>query len=154
MDTHATVMESAPLMANSDRLERFSTELLRYFRASGHTQAGLANALTKWEKIKVTGSAVGEWLRGESEPSRDKVFALERLLEAEPGSLSKLLGYVPTTTRIGFENIGEVPLKNITVSASGVDLNELARLDPEAYEAIMRQAEIALDRARGRSRRR
>lgn len=147
VDTHPTVMESAPLMANSDRLERFSTELLRYFRASGHTQAGLANALTKWEKIKVTGSAVGEWLRGESEPSRDKVFALERLLEAEPGTFSHLLGYAPPVMHAALG-----PL-DAHISASGVDLDELKRLDPEAYDAILRQAEIALDRARGRRRR-
>jgi hypothetical protein len=38
----------------------------------------------------------------------------------------------------------------IKLSAHGVDLDALREEDPEAYEAIMRQAEIALDRARER----
>lgn len=40
----------------------------------------------------------------------------------------------------------------IQVDASGTDLSELARLDPEAYELVMRQAALALDRARDRNR--
>lgn len=99
MDTPATVMESAPLMANSDRLMAFSSELLSYFRTHGMTQAGLAKALGDQEGIKVTGSAVGEWLRGEAEPSRDKVFALERILEADPGTFTRPLGYEPPADR-------------------------------------------------------
>lgn len=38
----------------------------------------------------------------------------------------------------------------LELSASGVDLEELRRLDPQAYELIVRQAELALDRARER----
>lgn len=40
----------------------------------------------------------------------------------------------------------------IEISASGVDLDELAREDPEQYEAIMDLARLALDRARARRR--
>lgn len=40
----------------------------------------------------------------------------------------------------------------IQMAASGVDLEELRRLDPEAYEHIYGLVEIAIDRARQRGR--
>lgn len=46
----------------------------------------------------------------------------------------------------------ELGSPSIEISASGVDLDELARIDPEQYESIMDLARIALDRARARRR--
>lgn len=39
----------------------------------------------------------------------------------------------------------------IQIAASGVDLEELRRVDPESYDQIIGMARIALDRARQRS---
>ena len=38
----------------------------------------------------------------------------------------------------------------LELSASGVDLDELRRVDPDAYELIVAQAQLALERARRR----
>lgn len=44
-------------------------------------------------------SAVNLWLSGKSELSPTQVFALERVLQLRPGSLSRRLGYLPVTAR-------------------------------------------------------
>lgn len=44
----------------------------------------------------------------------------------------------------------EPPEAQLELSASGVDLDEPRALDPAAYELIVRQAELALERARER----
>lgn len=46
-------------------------------------------------ELGVTPSAVGQWIAGESEPEREKVFKLETLLGCAPGTLSSMLGYRP-----------------------------------------------------------
>ena len=38
---------------------------------------------------------VGQWCKGLAEPRRSEVFAIERVCEVEPGTLSRHLGYVP-----------------------------------------------------------
>lgn len=57
------------------------------------TLQAVAEALTA-TGVSVTYQAVGAWERGENEPARDKVFALEKLLE-RPGVFSAALGYNP-----------------------------------------------------------
>jgi len=141
-------------MATPDpRLELFATELNQWRKAREWSYAHVASVLAQDEAITVTGSAVGEWCRGESEPSRDKVFALERIFDLFPGHFTRLLGYEPPTEVTGKASVkggGKAGGRGVRISASGVDLDELRRLDPEAYQAIIRQAEIALDRARDR----
>lgn len=44
-----------------------------------------------------TASAVTQWIDGETEPTRDKVFAIEAALKVAPGTLSRILGYLPVT---------------------------------------------------------
>lgn len=56
-----------------------------------------------------------------------------------------------TTTSLDLASI-ERRHESIALSASGVDLDELHRLDPDAYELIIAQAQLALDRARERNR--
>lgn len=43
----------------------------------------------------VSDESVRMWEKGASEPTRARVFELERILGAEPGALSRLLGYLP-----------------------------------------------------------
>lgn len=74
-------------------LETFG-RVLRYARRELRMSAGdLADALTA-RGLRVSQQAVGTWERGENEPSRDKVFALEEILQ-RPGALSAILGYSP-----------------------------------------------------------
>ena len=46
----------------------------------------------------VSKSAVAQWENGRSLPVPTKVLDLERALELKPGTLSRLLGYLPITT--------------------------------------------------------
>jgi hypothetical protein len=46
-----------------------------------------------------TASAVTMWVNGDTEPTRPKVWAIEAALGAKPGSLSRLLGYLPVEAR-------------------------------------------------------
>lgn len=47
----------------------------------------------------ITRSAVAQWVEGTTEPTRDKVFAAERVLGLKPGTLSRLLGYLPVEAK-------------------------------------------------------
>jgi transcriptional regulator with XRE-family HTH domain len=47
----------------------------------------------------VTPSAISLWLNAKSEPSRVKVYAMERVLGLKPGTLSRCLGYLPVNAR-------------------------------------------------------
>lgn len=71
-------------------LERTFADALRGRRAEANLSQGELGAA-----IGVSGSAVGNWERGEDEPSRANVAALERALGLEPGDLSRHLGYGP-----------------------------------------------------------
>lgn len=97
-------------------------------------------------------------------PSTDHWETIERYLGLEPGEMVEAAGFgrrpelyrevdVDPRTTVDLSEVlrREDPIR---LSASGVDLDELRERDPEAYEAIMRQARIALDRARERGERR
>jgi len=45
--------------------------------------------------LGTTQSSVSGWVNGKYEPSAATVFAMERVLELEPGTLSRPLGYLP-----------------------------------------------------------
>jgi len=46
-----------------------------------------------------TASAVTMWVNGDTEPTRPKVWAIEQTLGTKPGTLSRLLGYLPLDAR-------------------------------------------------------
>lgn len=46
-----------------------------------------------------TQQTVATWLSGSAEPAPRTVFAVEVALSVKPGSLSRLLGYLPPSTR-------------------------------------------------------
>ncbi len=45
--------------------------------------------------IRTTQSSVSAWVTGAAEPAARTVFMIERVLDLPPGSLSRILGYLP-----------------------------------------------------------
>lgn len=105
-----------------------------------------ANDLTQTrlgELIGVKQQSVQKWESGGMPSTRN----LEKLSLVLGVPIAALLGNV---NEVYIPGPADKPADEIEVSASGVDLEELRQLDPEQYDAIMRQAELALDRARRR----
>lgn len=65
----------------------------------GWTRDELAEAVAKESGESVSVSALSLWLSAKAEPSRRKVFALEKVLGCKPGALSRHLGYLPINAR-------------------------------------------------------
>lgn len=95
-------------------------------------------------KVGVKQQSVQKWESGASSLSARRLEAVANALGVPVGDL---LGNI---TRTVTDHVGATDDTQVELSASGVDLEELHRLDPEQYDAIMRQAELALDRARQR----
>lgn len=51
------------------------------------------------KETPITASAVAQWIDGTAEPARAYVFAAEKVLELKPGTLSRLLGYLPVDAK-------------------------------------------------------
>lgn len=49
--------------------------------------------------LGVSGSLVGQWLRGVGEPPRHRVFELEEEFNLRPGTLSRIMGYLPLNAK-------------------------------------------------------
>lgn len=143
VDTPAHPLESAPVAANAT-LKEFGAVIRQHRLERGLSQQQLADVLREFCDIAVSASAVGEWERGLSEPTKDKVFGLEVVFHLKSGTLSWLLGYgPPTESVIRFEVVGDD-------EGLLIDLNLLRELDPEAYESIANLTERAVKNARGR----
>lgn len=71
----------------------------------------------------VTPTAVKAWLDGQSEPTRARVFALERIFRLRGGTLSRLLGYLPADAQ---------PAKSV---ADAIDADD--KLDERARDALL-----------------
>jgi len=76
---------------NSRREQRevFRQALRRARETSGLSQRAVGEAVGR------TGSAVWQWEEGRGAPDQAIVANLEQVLGLEPGSLARLLGYVP-----------------------------------------------------------
>lgn len=96
-------------------------------------QEDLADLLGK-AGVTVSYQAIGGWERGESPPSSEKVFVIERCLELAPGTLSRLLGYLP---------VSAVPAKSFEeVVLADPGLDDRARdMLLAAYTAAVRRAD-------------
>lgn len=68
--------------------------------------------------VKSNQSTVSSWERGESEPPPDFVFAIETACKVPPGSLSRLLGYMPIIKDV------EQDLECAIMSCPKLDVNE------------------------------
>ena len=80
----------APMNSRRDQREAFRQALRRARELSGLSQRVVGEAVGR------TGSAVWQWEEGRGAPDHATAANLEAVLELEPGSLAKLLGYVPT----------------------------------------------------------
>ena len=67
----------------------FGNSLARALRSRGMTQVELA------ESLDTAQSVISAWINGRSEPAPGTVFTLEKQLGMDPGSLSRVLGYLP-----------------------------------------------------------
>lgn len=87
----AVVAESS---ATAVQLESFGRALTAALEAKGLTSGALLS-LTTASSPESRRRVVTKWMRGEVEPSRPKVLALEVTLGLDPGTLSRHLGWVP-----------------------------------------------------------
>lgn len=88
------VPKVAESSATDEQLESFGRALVTALNAKGLTSGallGLVAAKTDNGKRSV----INRWMNGEAEPSRPKVIAIEQVLELEPGTLSRHLGWLP-----------------------------------------------------------
>ena len=67
----------------------FGRALAAALEAAGLSQAALG------ERVGVAQNTVSTWVAGKYQPEPKVVFSIERALDATPGSLSLLLGYLP-----------------------------------------------------------
>lgn len=111
----------------------FGARLRRWRAEAGITQVDLAEALG------ITQQTVSDWERDIGLPHRTRASDLDRIL-----------GLPPRTVLLAI--YGEEDEDEVQVSASGVDLDELQRRDPEGYEQIIEMARHLLVQARRRRR--
>lgn len=89
--------------------------------------------------LGVAVQTVNKWAKGQTTPDQERWPEIEAFFGWESGYLIRLALGQP------------IPMK---LSASGIDLTELERLDPEGYQSVLSQADLLLRRARERRRRR
>ena len=95
----------------------FGRMLAEALRSRRMKQEDLARSLG------TTQSSVSGWINGKYEPAATTVFAIERSLELDPGSLSRPLGYLPV----------EPPAHPISVEAA---ITQSPHLDDDAKDAL------------------
>jgi len=78
------------MRSRSDQREQFRHALRQAREASGLSQRAVARAVGR------TASAVWQWEEGQGAPDLDVIAKLEELLDLNPGTLARLLGYQPT----------------------------------------------------------
>ena len=89
-DTRAPVRGDGAVEA---RRKAFGAALAKRRRALSLSQTALGRALGG-----IGQSAISQWECGETEPRPQHVYAVERVLGLHPGTLSRLLGYLPPST--------------------------------------------------------
>lgn len=84
-------------VADPDGRTDFQAALIRRLDDLGRSQTWLAVEVAKEEgrPDPYSQAHIADWLRGRRTPNPYQVFALERALGVPPGSLSRLLGYLP-----------------------------------------------------------
>lgn len=85
----------ATLKEPSNERVAFGAALRSARTAAGLTQEELAEAMALGGERGRGQSTLAQWEQGRSAPQAHQVFELERILAVKPGSLSKLLGFLP-----------------------------------------------------------
>lgn len=89
--------------ATTEQRTAFGRAVKERLTALGRSRAWLGAEVARLElgdgARPYTASAVTMWVNGDTEPTRPKVWAIEAALGAKPGSLSRLLGYLPLDAR-------------------------------------------------------
>ncbi len=80
-------------MTTAQQREAFCRALRQARSTMGMSQRAVARAVGR------TASAVWQWEKGLGAPDPPTVAELERLLQVQPNSLARLLGYVPRSER-------------------------------------------------------
>lgn len=113
---------------------RFGEAVRAALEEAKHDQSWLA------DQIGVRQPTVSSWLRAEFEPDREKVFAIEQVLNRKPGTFSRLLGYLP---------LDAVPAVTVLEAIDAdPDLPKLAReILRDAYTAAKGTVDVS-DRSR------
>lgn len=81
--------------STDEQRRNFAEALKMYLGRARMRPADLMRAMQA-EGFSVRQASVSQWTTGVSEPSRHFVYAMERLLDLQPGLLSRHLGYLPT----------------------------------------------------------
>lgn len=79
--------------ATDDQLREFGAALA--IQLMGRPLSWLAAEVGRVTGTSVTKQSAADWQSGVTEPLRVRVFAMEQVFELAPGSLSRLLGYLP-----------------------------------------------------------
>ena len=82
----------------------FSDALRTQLVGRSQTEFGATVADCEGRSAPYSQSQVSDWMNGK-EPSPSQVFAIEEALRLRPGTLSRILGYLPVSAR----NITSVP---------------------------------------------
>jgi transcriptional regulator with XRE-family HTH domain len=78
-------------MPTADQRQAFAKALRQALEDSGMSGRALARSLD------LSQGGVAHWLRGATAPKPDTIARIERLLELEPGTLARSLGYAVVT---------------------------------------------------------
>lgn len=83
-------------MATDEQRAAFGDALRRAYGAAGTTQQRLAVDVSEEGVVgAISQPYLNDILKGRREPKPELAFAFERALGLQPGSLSRLLGFVP-----------------------------------------------------------
>jgi transcriptional regulator with XRE-family HTH domain len=89
LDTDKGMRHARGVNSRREQREAFRRSLRLARQTSGLSQRAVGEAVGR------TGSAVWQWEEGRGAPDPATVAKLEAILELEPGTLAKLLGYAP-----------------------------------------------------------
>jgi hypothetical protein len=81
--------------STDEQRRSFAEALAMYLQRATMRPADLMRALQA-DGFPARQSSVSHWTTGQAEPVRHVVYAMERLLNLQPGLLSRHLGYLPT----------------------------------------------------------
>lgn len=75
----------------------FAAALIR--QIEGRNRAELVACIAEKSGETMTVAALGHWLNGSVEPSREKLIATEECLGLRPGALTACFGYLPVAAK-------------------------------------------------------